>query len=530
MKNRRQPSLWDEEHNTNRSAASVVLEICAAVCVFAAVVICIIVWRPGRSGWAFLTHFLVIFSLGLWLFSERLGRRRPRLPSSAPEMSLLLLAIYGVANVAMAGVPRPALERLPFLMDGMILFYLGTTLFRRRFEAFTLLFLLSTAGIIMISRQAGVRLPWDVDFSLPALYRGRRLLLAAISDHVFTGCGMGGIGEMFYRYLPAPGRHPPALRNGYGVLIAEHGIIGGGIWMCFIASLAGYLVRKRKKDAPPKLSRKICFYVLTAGILILLIAGFFYVFPVTPAGFLVLTSVSGAAMSLRRDLREKPDITKKISYSFAIIVIAPLLVLLAAVGIQPAAEALAGSVKPEELGSKKAERRLKISRILFPCNAKTHLKLAKHKRGLAQSDNYSLLLSIESSYLNAIRWNPFNDQYYMEYGHFLNMKGDYSRMVNRLEKGVENCPGSVELRLLLYRGYMNTGNRRAALDILWSLKKFYPLDFATQLRLSRYYAEAGSREDRLALDALAMQIHPVFTGGKSQDRHTSGEDRKSNRR
>ncbi len=493
------------------------LEIVVAAGYFTALTVLIVVWRQGRYGWGFFIHLLITAALGASLFATRLSGRRLRLPFSAPEILLVFVFIYAILNAVFSRVAFPAIERLPFLLDGLILFYVGRSLFARRYEGILLLFILCGAGFWWGERHLGDSEAGNVKTEASAFYRGGRLTDAAISERPLLGCGCGALDYVCAKYLPLPKRHPPGFHSSYGIFLAEEGIIGVLVWLGFIATLVYSLIRRKGRFSGGRRMRSFCFWLIVGALFAIFVSGFVTTIFATPVGFFIFLPLTGMALGLSGNPEKRTrsqGCASSANLGFSLAVLIPLALLMLIESTPAIATALVKSRRRGEPGSRGFERRLRVAAFLMPYNPEIRLLYAKHLRALPADAMKGRLFLIDVAYQRALNLNRYCARYYIEYAHFLNLRGEYTKMVSVLEAGKIYCPGSVEVRLLLFRGYIRTGQRGAALAVLNSLGAFYPIDFATQYRIGHYYTEMGQEHHSLEAYALAAQLIPGFYRGK----------------
>jgi hypothetical protein len=491
-----------------------VLEVAAATAYFVSLTLLLVLWQPGSPGWGFLIHALTLFCLGASLFSFSISGYKSRRPFSLPEILLFMVFLYEIINAILSRVPYASLEMLPFFLDGLILYYVGATLFARRHEGFilmTLLFLLGI-GILLIFTEYGNL--WKNPMNQFSVYRGKKMLTAALFEHPLWGCGSGALPLLSARYLPLGDRYPPCINPVFGRFLAEQGFIGASVWIIALAGMISSLFRKQGEKSSGGKLRTICFWIAVTLCGVFLSGGFMSAplsLPLILYGFLPL---SGMAFILRQGSGEPVSRGENQFQRHKVASALAILVPIAFIFILETTPYIAASLmrlgKTLELGTKGYGRRIGAARLLTPYNPEIHLMQAKHIRAQESGDPKGAILSIEMAYLRALQENPYNERYYLEYAHFLDLVRDYSGMVSTLEQGAGYCPGSVEIKMLLFRGYMNTGYRREALDTLSSLRGYYPLDYAAHERLAKYYAEAGAQAASVEEKILARQINPIF--------------------
>jgi hypothetical protein len=495
-----------------------ILEVAAATAYFVNLALVVVLWQPGSWGWGFLIHMLTLFCLGASLFSFSLSGYRIRRPVSLPEMLLFLVFLYEIINAGFSKVPCASFEMLLFFLDGMILFYVGTTLFARRHEGFLSLMILFVIGIgsILLFTEHGNS--WKAPMDPVSVYRGKKMLVSSMFEHPLLGCGTGTLPFLRARYLPLGDRYPPNLNPLLGIILAEQGFIGALFWMTALLGIIFSLFRKQEGNKKEGRLKTICF-----GAAVMM--GGFFLFSIflplslsLPLILYAFMPLCGIAIILRQGKAEPiPEGENrfqkhKLRYSLAILI--PLFIILLLEMAPLTSTLLVRFDRVSDLGTRGYGTRISLARFLMPYNPEIYLMQAKHLRAKAAGDPGEMILSIELAYLRALQKNPYNERYYLEYAHFLDLARDYPGMVSTLEKGIEKCPGSVEIRMLLFRGYMNTGNRREALDTLNSLRRYYPLDYASHERLARYYAEAGAQAASSEERILALQLSPIFTPKK----------------
>jgi len=501
------------------------LDVAAAACLFSALAVFFITWQPERDGWAFLVHLLVNAAFALSLLSTQLQERRLEAPFTAPEMALGLLLVYGVVNAWSARILYPAMEILPFFLDGILLFYLGKTLLRRRYEVSFPLFFILIAGILLAGVQTGQSDLWRVEGNPSSFYRGDKMMDAALSERPLLGSGSGGFKLLTGFYLPLPYRHPPSFSSGFWIFLAEQGLFGLFAWMLFLFVLSLSLAKPRKERL--KRSERTVFFLTLAGLLALLGSGLFSSITFFPKLALLILPLAGLALGLGRGNPSPPaNVPPSFTGSlFTAAVLIPILILTLFEAAPPLALSLSRLRNPEELGTGGFGRKTRLACFLIPWHPEVHLSRAKHLRLLQAREKTSPFLT-EASYLRAIQKNPHLDRYYLEYGHYLDMRGEHIRLASLLERGTGNCPGSMELRLFLFRTYMKIEKRREALDALDSLRAFFPIDFPTHHRMGSFYLEAGAKSAGIEALTLAAQLNPLFIGETKEDTGTSGEGRK----
>lgn len=491
-----------------------ILEVAAVTAYFVGLAFLLILWQPGSWGWGFWIHLLTLVCLGASLFSLSISGYKLRRPFSLPEILLFTVFLYEIINAIVSRVPYVSLETLPFFLDGLILFYVGTTLFARRHEGFILMMLIFIIGIgcILIFSEYGNL--WKTHIDPVSVYRGEKMVTVAIFEHPLWGCGSGALPLLSARYLPLGDRYPPFFNPVFGRFLAEQGFIGTSVWIIALAGIISSMFRKQGEKGSEGKSKTICFGIAVILGGVFLLSGFLSLpisIPLVLYGFLPLC---GAAFILRQGSGEPVSSDEnqfqkhKLAISLGISI--PILIILLLESAPFFATSLIHFGQVSELGTKGYGRRIGAARLLMPYNPEIHLMQAKHLRARASGDPKGEILPIELAYLRALRKNPYNERYYMEYAHFQDLVQDYSGMVSTLEQGAGNCPGSVEIKMLLFRGYMKTGYRRKALDALNSLRRYYPLDYAAHERLAKYYAEAGANAASSEAQILAQQINPIF--------------------
>jgi len=494
------------------------LDILTATCYFIALAALLILWKPGSWGWGLAIHALINACLVLTLLSLRGAGHAFRKPLSLPDILLFLVFLYAIINTFLSQVRYPALEWLPFYLDGLFLFYIGTTLFARRFEGILLLFFLCLAILVSLTVMGGYTDIWVVRGDASSLYRGGKMLTRVVFDHPLWGCGSGVLPLLKTRYLPLGDRHPPIFDGGYEKLLAEEGFIGVALKLLFLGGLAFALSREKGGVSSLRKTQMVCFRITVFGLIGILAAGIFTTLFMTPAGFFLFLPLAGMALMLRQEAPASSSLSKKqafrISTGFLLAVLVPILVVTILESTPALAIRLAHYGQAQELGTRGLDFRLRIARFLAPYHPDIHLTHAKHLRSRISEKNKGLIWTVEFSYLRAIRQNRYNENAYLEYAHFLDLAEDYGSLVSNLEKGRRFCPGSAELNILLFRAYMKMGRRKEALDALDWLKRFYPLDYATHERLGNYYREAGSPGSSQEASLLAVQVQPLFTGEK----------------
>ena len=493
-------------------------EILAAICYFIALAALLILWRPGSWAWGLMIHGLINACLALVLFSLHAAGRPFRKPLSLPDILLFLVFLYAIINALFSQVRYASVERLPFYLDGLFLFYIGTTLFARRFEGILVLFILCLAILISLTKVQGYTDVWVIRGDASSLYRGRKMLTAVIFDHPLWGCGSGVLPLLKTRYLPLGDRHPPVFEAGYGKLLAEEGLIGVALKLLFLGGLSFFLFRGKGRVSPSKKTQTVCFWIIIFALIGILAAGIFTTLFMTPAGLFLFVPISGMALMLRQEERASssfsPKASARMSAGFLLAVVCPLFVVSLLESTPAFGLYLAHYGHIKELGTRGIDFRLRIARFLVPYYPDIHLTYAKHLRARVTDENKSLVMPVESAYFRAIQQNRYNETAYLEYAHFLDLAGDYGSLVSILEKGERFCPGSAEMNIFLFRAYMKMGRRKEALEALDRLKRFYPLDAATHQRLGSYYMEAGSPAGSQEASRLAGQIQSAVTGEK----------------
>ena len=519
-------------------------EVMAAVLYFCALAVLLVVWQPGRCGWGFFVHALMAAALAGTLFATKLSGRRIRAPLSAPEIMLFLIFAYLIFNTAHSQIPVAVLERVPFVLDGLFAFYIGAVIFSRRHEAVIPLFFLFIIGVYILSLHYG-----DSDILMPsgdapALYRGEKMSAAVFADNPIWGSGYGVLPQLVFKYLIMPDRYPPVFRNSYALLLAEMGFAGIILCLGFLGSVVIIIKRKREKLlAGGKKVRAWFFYAAVLLLLFLLAGGLASPVMAAPAGIVIFLPICGMLTGMTGGDEVSDTATagqrrvNRTGRPFFIGVSTILAFILIIEAVPLVSERLAHYGNITEIGTTAYGRRLSLASRLMPCNAEYHRRYAQHLRALPPTKTMALALLIDLAYHRALRWNPYSVGIYMEYGHFLDLTHDRKGLVSLMERAKKNCPGSLEVRLFLCRGYIDLGQRKAALDELDDLRVFYPLDYPTHLRIGRYYADLGARGASQYSYLLAEQVlrpASVFAGqvgtsvivGKSAKRDTSGEGRK----
>jgi len=492
---------------------SAALEVFAAVCFFAALCLSLILWQPGSPGWAFLIHLLTYATLVSWFFSMRVSRKAALTPFSLPEIILFLILVYAIINAMDSQVRFASVEMLPFYLDALVLFYLGAAFFARRFEGFFVILFLLFAGVVFLI----IRLDYSEKIFFPgnpaALYRGKKMMLAAFAEYKLEGCGSGALPFLKTRYLPLGDRYPPRFHPGYVKYLAETGIVGTSLALVFILSLVYTLFLGKKSSASKRKTEIICFWLAIIILGLLLLSGLTRFHSSLPGMLFLFLPVSGIAYSLKKGLHNK---TGRIAKSpgktpvFVFIGLAILSFIMLLLSTPYIGSILIHFKNPKELETPGYGTRIRLARFLTPYHPEVHISLARRLRAKSNGQKTTDRFSIEAAYLRAIRWNPWNEQYYLELAHFLGKAQDYTTQVSYLEKGRGKCPGNPEIPLLLFRIYIKSGKRKQALDVLDSLKVLYPMDYSLHTRMARYYAEAGSPSLSRKSAQLARQIHPAF--------------------
>ncbi|MCX6999516.1 MAG: hypothetical protein NT106_04365 [Candidatus Sumerlaeota bacterium] len=497
-------------------------EVMAAVGYFCALAVLLVVWQPGRYGWGFFVHVLMAVAFAGTLFAPHLSGRRIRAPLSAPEILLFLIFAYLIFNTAHSQIPVAVLERFPFVLDGLFAFYIGAVIFSRRHEAVIPLFFLFIIGVYILSLHYGNSDIWMPPGDAPALYRGEKMSAAVFADYPIWGCGYGVLPQLVFKYLIMPDRYPPVFRNSYALLLAEMGSVGIILCLGFLGAMVIIIKRKREKVlAGGKKVRAWFFYAAVLLLLFLLAGGLASPVMAAPAGIVIFLPICGmlTGMTGGDEVSDTAPLRRQ-SYGasatagqrrlnrtgrpffIGVSTILALILLLEAVPL--ISERLAHYGNIAEIGTTTYGRRLNLASRLMPCNAEYHRRYAQHLRALCSvakdmerrrppTKTMALALLIDLAYHRALRWNPYSVGIYMEYGHFLDLTHDRKGLVSLMERAKKNCPGSLEVRLFLCRGYIDLGQRKAALDELDDLRAFYPLDYPTHLRIGRYYADLGAR-------------------------------------
>jgi uncharacterized protein with PQ loop repeat len=510
-------------------------EVMAAVLYFCALAVLLVVWQTGRNGWGFFVHALMAAALAGTLFATKLSGRRIRVPISAPEILLFLIFAYLIFNTAHSQIPVAVLERIPFVLDGLFAFYIGAVIFSRRYEAIIPLFFLFIIGVYILSLHYG-----NSDFLMPsgaapALYRGEKMSAAIFADNPLWGCGYGVLPQLVFKYLIMPDRYPPVFRNSYALLLAEMGSAGVILCLGFLGSMVIIIKRKREKVlAGGKKVQAWFFHAAVLFLLFLLAGGLASPVMAMPAGIVIFLPICGmlTGMTGGGEVSDTAPLRRQ-SYgpafaaasaelaasatagqrrlnrpgkSLFITVSSILAFILLIEAVPLISERLARYGNITEIGTTAYGRRLSLASRLMPCNAEYHHRYAQHLRALKPTETMALALLIDLAYHRSLRWNPYSVGIYMEYGHFLDLTHDRKGLVSLMERAKRNCPGSLEVRLFLCRGYINLGQRRAALDELDGFRAFYPLDYPTHLRIGRYYADLGARGDSQYSYLLAKQV------------------------
>ena len=519
-------------------------EVVATVLFFCALAVLLVVWQIGRSGWGFFVHALMAGALAGTLFATHLSGRRIRAPLSAPEILLFLIFAYLIFNCARSQIPVVVLERLPFVLDGLFAFYIGAVIFSRRHEAVIPLFFLFIIGVYVLSLNYGNSDIWMPAGEASAHYCGEKMTAAAFADYPLWGCGYGVLPQLVFKYLIMPDRYPPIFRNSYALLLSEMGSVGAILCLGFLGTMVIVIKRKREEIlAGGKKIRAWFFHAAVILFLFIIAGGFASPIMAAPAGMVIFMSICGmvAGMTGNDDVIDTAVSGQRRLSRLRLsplITVSPILVLILLLEAVPLiSERLAHYGNISEIGTAGYGRRLNLASRLIPCNAEYHRRYAQHLRALPRARTEALALLIDLAYHRALRWNPYSVSIYMEYGHFLDLTHDRKGLVSLMERAKKNCPGSLDIRLFLCRGYIDLGQRRAALDELDGLRVFYPLDYTTYLRIGRYYADLGARDDSQYSYLLAEQARrqsSVFAGqsetsatvGKSAKRGTSGGGKK----
>jgi len=494
------------------------LEILTAACYFIALAILLILWKPGSWGLGLAIHALINACLALTLLSLHGEGHALRKPLSLPDILLFLVFLYAIINSVLSQVKYPSVEWLPFYLDGLFLFYIGTTLFARRFEGILLLFILCIGILVSLAVFQGYTDIWAARGDASSMYRGNKMVTAVIFDHPLWGCGSGVLPLLRTKYLPLGDSHPPVFAGGYGKLLAEEGFIGLALRLLFLGGVAFALLKEKGGISCLKKIQSAGFWISVFILMGIIAAGFFTTLFLTPAGIFLFLPISGMALMLRQGTPPSSSLSQKQSFRIGAGILTRVLVPILVVAILESTPALAMQLSRfghvENLGTPGFDFRLRIARFLMPYHPDIHLTYAKHLRARISEKNKELIFSVESSYLRAIQQNRHNETAYLEYAHFLDLAEDYGSLVTSLEKGRGFCPGSAEMNILLFRAYMKMGRRNEALEALEELKRFYPLDFATHKRIVNYYREAESPGSSREASRLANQLQPLFTGGK----------------
>lgn len=504
-------------------------EALGAIAFFCALALVLILWQPGRPAWGFLIHALTLALLAAAILADLFSGRGGRRPLSAPEIILFLIFVYACVNAALSRTPFRVLEMLPFILNGLFLFYAGSRILAKRHEAIVPLYYLFLAAFLFLTWRGGHRDIWLPQGERAAFYRGEKMASAALAEKPLQGCGLGALPLYAFKYLAMPDRHPPVFRGSYGIVLAESGFIGAFLWCLFLAVFF-YAVIKGLGNMPAP-SSKAWYVFFWSGALIffmILLSGFFSPILASPAGLYLLLPLCGMLWGMTREdgSREtKPSAPYKSSSRLSkkiLSILAPILVLtlLLFQAIPLIAASLIQFRTTGELEKPAFGKKANWAARLFPCHPDVHLAYAKHLRSLPSAQK-SAGAYIKAAYLRAIHWNPHAESIYMEYGHFLDLTKEHKSLASLLEAGKTNCPGSVEIRLFLFRANMNLGKRKAALDELDALSSFYPVDYAVQFRIGKYYAEAGAKSASQEAYALAEQMRASSIAGK-----TAGKDTK----
>ena len=498
----------------NHKILSGALEVTAAGCYFGSLAVLIILWQSERWAWGFLVHLLVNASLVASLFAMRLSGYHPRGPFSLPGILLIITFIYGMVNAFVAPVAFAAVEWIPFLLDGLILFYLGTTLFARRYEGMTLLFILFVAGMILVSIHLKQVDLWQAEGAPTSFYRGKRMLLVTLTDHPWFGCGSGCLSRLSFHYLPLAGRYPPRFSSGLGIRLAEWGVVGALVWISFLISLfLGMFKVRRDKPIKTSLSKMLCFSMMIFMLSGLFVLGCFTLVFTKPAGLFLFLPLAGMAYGLRRGTHKLQSNSKGHAFShlsFLVLVLILFFIVTFMESTPFLADRLSKISNLGDLGTRSYGRRIDLAAFLMPYYPEIHLNRAKHLRSLHSEESKGVVFRIEGAYLSAIGLNRYKERNYLEYAHFLDLVKDYGSMVSILEQGAGYCPGSVDIKMLLASGYLKTGKRKECLDLLNTLKRVYPIDYATHRRVGKLYSELGSLRAAREADLHAMQTMPAF--------------------
>ncbi len=497
-----------------RSFPAALLDILGALCVFAALSVFFILWRPGQADVAFLVHLLCTLALGLCLFAGAMSGRPMRRPFSAPEGILLMIIAWNGISAARGTVLAPSFEHLLFLLDSLSLFYVGTTLFARRSEGFIVLSALFAAGLIFIPARpefaASANKP-----SPSALYRGDRLIGAAFAERPLFGCGPGCLPSLAVHYLPLGDRHTPVFRNAWKVLAAETGLPGILLWLAMLLAF-GFAVRKKLDTNPPSRSLVIRLSLLSAAVAGLITAAVFHPALSRPGLFLLLLLPTGTVLGLAEEGMSSPPETapacpRRSRLLVVLMLFVPVLFCVAAVSALPvAAEFLIRIRRVSELGSDSYGARIRLAVRLAPWLPQVHRAEAKHLRALPAERMKGKMYLVDGAFLRMISANPFDPQSYMEYGHFLDLKKDNQALLNQLRKGRAKCPGSVEIRIFLSMVNLRMDLRNEALDEIHALWAFHPLDHAHGIRIARMLSEAGALTASHEAETMAVQVAPTF--------------------
>jgi len=508
-------------------------EALAAIAFFCALALTLILWQPARPAWGFLIHVLTLALFLMAFLANVFYGKKMRLPFSAPEIILFLIFIHACANAALSRTPFRVLEILPFILSGFFLFYASGGILAKRHEAMIPLFYLFLAAFIFLTWRGGHKDIWMPQGRRTAFYRGEKMASAALAEKPLQGCGLGSLPLYAFKYLPMPDRNPPAFRSSYGVILAEFGFIGAFLWCLFFAVLF-YAVVNGLGNMPSPASKAWYVFFWSGAFLLFLIfmSGFFSPILSTPAGLYMILPLCGILWGMTRgdggDARQPASHkshSRRARKIFVIIAAMLILTLLVFQAIPFIASSLIHFRTTNELESPAFGRRANLAARLFPCHPEVHLAYAKHLRALPSLQKSSSAY-VKAAYLRAIHWNPHAESIYMEYGHFLDLIKEQKSLASLLEAGKSNCPGSVEIRLFLFRAYMNLGKRKAALDELDALSSFYPVDYAVQFRIGKYYAEAGANSASQEAYALAEQMRAYTIGGKTAGKDTKAAGKK----
>lgn len=510
----------DEEQAS--SLISVFFEILGTAAYFCSLAILLTVWSHERTGWSWIIHLLVSISILSAILSVIFSGRRLRFPFSFPGIMIIMLLLFGIVNFVLAPLKVAPLQNIFFLLDGFFLFYTGTILFARRAEGFILLLILFIVGIFLFSQMSEQPDVFFPQRSATALYRGEKVALSTIGDYPLTGCGAGVLSELFYRYLPAPGRYPPAFSSGYSIMAAEWGLTGIILWILFLA-VAGFSLYQRRygREYPVKAGSYVFWPGMAIGGIIL-ISGFFTPVMKNAILYFLLFPIIGTVMILAGDKSRNTLAAYSRRTSLWITGLAGL--LLFSILLLEAAPSVSRMLirinHISELGTPAYGRKVSWAQRFSPRDHQVHLALAKHLRALPPEKARSMAFFIEAAYLRATSDDPFDETVYLEYAHFLDRAGEDTDLYHLLRKAREFCPGSPEIRLYLFRVYMEKGERKRALDELISLYDFFPLDYSTQLKIAGNFMEGGSPRSAQEAFSLARQLSPLFRTAYKSDKDT----------